>query len=622
MNDDTLAHNPSPTDEPTITLSPSGEETAADAPLDSARRFGDYELLAEIARGGMGVVFRARQVSLNREVALKMILAGQLASAADVARFRAEAEAAASLEHPNILPIYEVGEHLGQHFFSMKFVGGGSLAGKTAERMHDPRKTVAMFVAVCRAVDYAHRRGILHRDLKPGNLLVDVDGTPYVTDFGLAKKVEGDSNLTQSGAILGTPGYMAPEQARAEKRLSTAVDIYSLGAILYELIAGAPPFRGENALETILQVLQQDPVSPQLLNPDADRDLALIALKCLEKSPEKRYASASALADDLQAYLEGRPVAARPVSSIERVLRWRKRNPALSAALAAAAFALTAGSVTSTVFGLNALESEKLAREQARRADGEAERANAEAARARDEAANARKNEAAEKVAVSNARRQLYFNQIALAQQHWRADDGEQVNRLLDAAPAEFRSWEWHYLDGLRRPELFSLPGNGQFTKTVSLSADGKRLLAFANSGLAGAQVWDLPTRTILSDIGLLTTGRSFAAGVISPNGAVVVLGDRNGGVSVWDAATGKLIRELGKFPAPVGNVSVSPDGARVLASTGGNFAWRIWELASGAEVPTPKAYHRHWHSHRVDALSGSKRTRNTTCDPRFSNRF
>jgi hypothetical protein len=260
-NTDTTPHTPA--GDPTATVPPSVTENAEDRTTGFVRYFGDYELLAEIARGGMGVVFRARQVSLNREVALKMILTGQLASAADVARFKAEAEAAANLDYPNILPIYEIGEHLGQQYFAMKYVPGGSLAGKVADCVKDTRAAVALLVKVCRAVDFAHRRGILHRDLKPGNILLDAGGTPYVTDFGLAKKVEGDSNLTQSGAIVGTPSYMAPEQARAEKGLTTAVDTYALGAILYELLIGQPPFRGQTVLDTILQVIEKDAPDPR-----------------------------------------------------------------------------------------------------------------------------------------------------------------------------------------------------------------------------------------------------------------------------------------------------------------------------------------------------------------------
>lgn len=322
--------------------------SGTDAPLGSVRYFGDYELIAEIARGGMGVVFRARQMSLNREVALKMILTGQLAGPADIARFHAEAEAAANLDHPNILPIYEVGEHQGQQYFAMKLVPGGNLAAKVAELVKDSKAAVAVFTKVCRAVDFAHRRGILHRDLKPGNILLDADGTPYVTDFGLAKKVDGDSNLTQSGAIVGTPSYMAPEQARAEKQLTTGVDVYALGAILYELLTGRPPFRGPTVLDTILQVLEKEPTDPRSVNLKVDRDLSVIALKCLEKNPAKRYESAAALADDLDRWVRDEPILARPVTRTERVWKWTKRNPGRAAVVAAGVLVL----VVATVAGL------------------------------------------------------------------------------------------------------------------------------------------------------------------------------------------------------------------------------------------------------------------------------
>jgi predicted Ser/Thr protein kinase len=308
--------------------------TAADTSAIAAapalpRTLGDYELLEELGRGGMGVVYKAWDRRLKRFVALKMVLRGQNASAADLGRFRSEAEAAAGLTHPNIVPVYHVGEHDGQAFFCMKYVAGQTLAERARAGLLPQRQAAKYLAAVARAVQDAHAKGILHRDLKPANVLIDDNDEPLVTDFGLAKRVEGDPSLTGTGAIIGTPSYMAPEQTQPGSTPGPASDIYSLGAILYELLTGRPPFLAASAVETLLLVRSEEPVRPSLLNPQIDLDLELICRKCLEKQPAHRYASAAALAADLDAYLAGEPVSARSSSLIYFVTRlWRETHHA------------------------------------------------------------------------------------------------------------------------------------------------------------------------------------------------------------------------------------------------------------------------------------------------------
>jgi eukaryotic-like serine/threonine-protein kinase len=530
-----------------------GPAPVPSAPFGSVRYFGDYELLEEIARGGMGVVYKARQVSLNRVVALKMILAGQLASADDVRRFRTEAEAAANLDHPNILPIYEVGEHASQHYFSMKFVEGGTLSGwlknrnaDSAEKKPSPfssaksaKSAFQILIAVARAVHYAHQRGILHRDLKPGNILLDADGTPFVADFGLAKRIEGDATVTHSGALVGTPSYMAPEQARAEKQLTTAIDVYAIGAILYEALTGRPPFQGSNAIETVMQVLEREPDQPHRSNPGVDRDLATVAMKCLEKDPARRYESAAALADEMERWQRGEPIVARPVKARERVWKWTRRRPAIAGLIAALILTLVVGGALLTTSVNNTYH------------------------------------------ALASATQQLYVSRIFQTARELADENYSRADDLLKQAPAAQRGWEWHYLDRVCHRERAQLgpPLTYGCSQGIAASADG-RVIALLS--------WHRDSRVVLLDGETLAErgrlgcpdGNLYLPDCIavSGDGRIVVAGASRGGIAFWEV-NGTLRHQIANVS--VTRMALNDDGT-ILAVVGEDTTVRLWSTADG----------------------------------------
>jgi hypothetical protein len=412
--------------------------TGADAP---APTIPGYEVMEAVGSGGMGRVYRARQLATNRVVAVKLILAGEFAGAATRDRFRAEIETTAKLSHPHIVQLFEAGEAGGRAFLSCEFMAGGSLAARLDGTPWGADRAARLLVPLARAVAHAHAAGIVHRDLKPANILLAADGTPKVGDFGIAKQLDSDS-ATHTGAILGTPSYMPPEQAGSAKAVGPTADVYALGAILYELLTGRPPFKGADFVATIDLVRTQEPVPPHVLQPKVPRDAETICLKCLQKDPAKRYASATEFADDLERFLTNRPIVARPVGSVERAWRWCRRNPAVAGLLAAVLLVLTTGAAVAWMLAARAATERADARTARGAADDEQQKARDERARA--------------EAARDEAEDLLYAGQVYQANVAANEYRTERLVQLLDAArpkPGEKdrRGWEWHYLQRLTR---------------------------------------------------------------------------------------------------------------------------------------------------------------------------
>jgi WD40 repeat protein len=537
-------------------------ESPPDESLGKVRYFGDYELHKEIARGGMGVVYKARQVNLKRTVALKMILAGQLAGPEEVRRFHAEAEAAARLDHPGIVPIFEVGQHDGQHYFSMAFVEGESLAHKITQGVFAPRDAAEMVKKVATAIAYAHVEGVIHRDLKPANVLIDREGQPRVTDFGLAKRVQtGDavSQHTATGQILGTPSYMPPEQASGQiDRIGPHSDIYSLGAILYCLLTGRPPFQAATPLDTLLQVINREPVSPRQLNAVVPRDLETITLRCLEKEPHKRYRSATELAEELARFLKGESINARPLGRMERGWRWCRRKPAVAALLGTALFGVVAVLIVGLVYnhhlGLALTEVEKKKNE----VEGREQRLRVEHDQSQARLWKALFEQGRAERLAGNRWRSLEL----LAEAGRQTITAELRQEAIESATAAGVRLVCH----VERGNL-GIGGDGIY---MAFSADGQ-LLAAAEP--AGVKVWRIPSGEVVGETKCNYLGIRF-----SPTAPLLAVSSQES-VRLWEPTTN---RDVAAFPGKL-PFHFDPTG-KVLAFAGEHGVF-LWDVAAGRQT-------------------------------------
>jgi serine/threonine protein kinase len=568
-------------------VTPGGGGAAPGAAVAAApRSVGEYELLGEIGRGGMGVVYKARDRRLGRLVAVKMIRSAAHASPAEAARFLAEARAKALLDHPNIVPVYEVGEADGLPYLAMALVEGGSLQERLAAGPLPAGEAARLVRQVAEAIQHAHGRGVLHRDLKPHNVLLQMGNgergmgsggqaalhspfpvphspleacVPKVTDFGLAR-LAGQEGLTATGEVLGTPGYMPPEQAGGRAQdVGPHSDVYSLGAVLYCLLTGRPPFQAAGVAETLRLVREQEPVPPRRLNPAVPRDLETVCLKCLEKNPRRRYATAAGLAQELARFERGEPVLAAPAGPLTHAAKWMRRRPAIAGLLATSVFLAVAG-LASFAWAYSA------ARREAGRARRETERADAEAAGARLQAREALLG--------------LYASQIGRARAELLANDHPAAARVLAQTRPDLRGWEYGHLLRCSEGTPCVLRSPGGRVHAVAFSPDGARLVTGSADG--AARVWD--TRTGRELLTLPGHGGEVSSVAFGPTGADLATASRDGTARVWDGRTAESLRVLRGHTNSVNAVCYDPGGAR-LATASDDRTVRVWDARSGRQL-------------------------------------
>ena len=507
---------------------------------DESLQFGEYELMEEIGCGGMGIIFKAKQISLDRIVALKMIVNPRH----DRDRFRLEAEAAARFQHPHIVSIYEIGEFEGRPYFSMQFIDGGNLNHRLEAGSVPPREAAAITATVARAVHFAHQHGILHRDLKPANILLDSAGAPYVSDFGLAKQVQIDQGITQTGAILGTPGYMAPEQAAGEiENLTVATDVHGLGAVLYATLVGEAPYSGQTMLETLRQITEQTPRAPRTYHADIPRDLNTICLKCLEKDPQARYSSAEALADDLDRFLRHEPIEARQVGQVERFVRWCRRNRAVASLAAVIAVMLIATTVISSVLA----SSFKHARDIARITLADSFTSKGITAGEHDQPGDAI----------------LWFAGAA----NLAKEDAQRVRdnlRQLDS-----------YRQRVMEP-VGALWLENTAVSNIQFDDDSSQLLCAAGSR---SELWNIKNNQRLRLADFLP---KITCSSLSPNGNLLAVGASDGIVVLVDIQSRQTLHRF-EFGRHVRHLAFSQDGTKLAAAAGKRV--HLWDCKQGTQV-------------------------------------